>query len=166
MIRRREFTTLLGGAAAWPLAARAQQPARKRRIGVLMALAESDPEAKPRVKAFEQGLQDWRWVKEQNLLIDYRWIGTDITQAQSHAAELARISHPIFAQESRFARRFVGRSTGTLGRGIEGCESGWDFSGLRGAANRDLGGPGVMPRLSRVAAARVMQGSRVRLPQQ
>ena len=70
--RRRHFITLLGGAAAaWPLAARAQQPARKRRIGVLMALSESDPEAKHRVKAFEQGLHDWGWVKEQNLLIDY-----------------------------------------------------------------------------------------------
>jgi putative ABC transport system substrate-binding protein len=81
---------LLGSAAvALPLGARAQQGARKRRIGVLMALSESDPEAKPRVKAFEQGLQDWGWVKEQNLLIEYRWIGTDITQTQSHAAELA-----------------------------------------------------------------------------
>jgi putative ABC transport system substrate-binding protein len=100
MIRRREFTTLLGGAAAWPLAARAQQPARKRRIGVLMALAESDPEAKPRVKAFEQGLQDWRWVKEQNLLIDYRWIGTDITQAQSHAAELVRSAPELIIANS------------------------------------------------------------------
>ena len=64
-MKRGEFTTLLvGAAAAWPLAARAQQPARKRRIGVLMALSESDPEAKPRVKAFEQGLQDWGWVKK------------------------------------------------------------------------------------------------------
>ena len=82
-MKRREFTTLLvGAAAAWPLAARAQQPARKRRIGVLMALSESDPEAKPRVEAFEQGLQGWGWVKEQNLLIDYRWIGTDVTQTQ------------------------------------------------------------------------------------
>jgi putative tryptophan/tyrosine transport system substrate-binding protein len=90
-VRRREFITLLAGAAvAWPLAARAQQTTRKRRIAVLMALPESDPEAKPRVKAFEKGLQDWGWVKEQNLLIDYRWIGADITQTQSHAAEIVR----------------------------------------------------------------------------
>jgi hypothetical protein len=84
-VKRRQFITLLGGAAvAWPLAARAQQSTRKRRIAVLMALSESDQEAKPRVKAFEQGLQDWGWmIKEQNLLIDYRWIGVDITQTQS-----------------------------------------------------------------------------------
>ena len=89
-LRRRQVITLLGGAAVWPLAARAQQPARKRRIGVVMAFSERDPEAKARVKAFEQGLQDLGWVKEQNLLIEYRWIGTDIAQIQSHATELVR----------------------------------------------------------------------------
>jgi putative ABC transport system substrate-binding protein len=100
-VKRREFTTLLvGAAAAWPLAARAQQPARKRRIGVLMALSESNPEAKPRVEAFEQGLQGWGWVKEQNLLIDYRWIGTDITQTQSHAAELVRSAPELIIANS------------------------------------------------------------------
>jgi putative tryptophan/tyrosine transport system substrate-binding protein len=101
MTRRREFITLLGGAAAaWPLGAGAQQPTRKRRIGVLMALSESDPEAKPRVKAFEQGLQDWGWVNEQNLVIEYRWIGTDITQTQSHAAELVRSAPELIIANS------------------------------------------------------------------
>jgi putative ABC transport system substrate-binding protein len=92
MIKRREFISLLGGAAAgaWSVATSAQQSVRKRRIGVLMAISESDPEAKARVKAFEQGLQDLGWVKEQNLLIEYRWIGTDIAQTQSHATELVR----------------------------------------------------------------------------
>jgi putative ABC transport system substrate-binding protein len=99
-MKRRQFITLLGGAAAWPLAASAQQSTRKRRIGVLMALSESDPEAKPRVKAFEQGLQDWGWVKEQNLLIDYRWIGTDITQTQSHAAEIVRLAPELIIANS------------------------------------------------------------------
>jgi putative tryptophan/tyrosine transport system substrate-binding protein len=100
-MRRRDFITLLGGAAAaWPLGAGAQQPTRKRRIGVLMALSENDPEAKPRVKAFEQGLQDWGWVKEQNLVIEYRWIGTDITQTQSHAAELVRSAPELIIANS------------------------------------------------------------------
>jgi putative ABC transport system substrate-binding protein len=99
-IRRRQFIITLSSAAAWPLAARAQQPARKRRIGVLMALSENDPEAKPRVEAFEQGLQGWGWVKEQNLLIDYRWIGTDITQIQSHAAELVRLAPELIIANS------------------------------------------------------------------
>jgi putative ABC transport system substrate-binding protein len=100
-IQRRKFlATLLGGAAAWPLAARAQQSTRKRRIAVLMGLSESDPEAKPRVKAFEQGLQDWGWVKEQNLLIDYRWIGADVTQTQSHAAEIVRSAPELIIANS------------------------------------------------------------------
>jgi ABC-type uncharacterized transport system substrate-binding protein len=100
-MKRRQFITLLGGAAAaWPLAASAQQSTRKRRIGVLMALSESDTEAKPRVKAFEQGLQDWGWVKEQNLLIDYRWIGTDITQTQSHAAEIVQSAPELIIANS------------------------------------------------------------------
>jgi putative tryptophan/tyrosine transport system substrate-binding protein len=100
MIRRRAFIALLGGAAAWPFAARAQQSARKRRIGVLMGLSESDPEAKARVKAFEQGLQDWGWVKEQNLLIDYRWTYPDITRIQSHAAELVRSAPELIIANS------------------------------------------------------------------
>jgi putative tryptophan/tyrosine transport system substrate-binding protein len=100
-IKRRDFITLLGGAAAaWPLAARAQQSTRKHRIAVLMAMSESDPEAKPRVKAFEQGLQDWGWVKEQNLIIDYRWIGADVTQIQSHAAEIVRSSPELIIANS------------------------------------------------------------------
>jgi putative tryptophan/tyrosine transport system substrate-binding protein len=100
-MKRREFIALVGGGiGGWPLAVRAQQSTRKRRIGVLMALSESDPEAKPRVKAFEQGLQDWGWVKEQNLLIDYRWIGADITQTQSHAAEIVRSAPELIIANS------------------------------------------------------------------
>jgi putative tryptophan/tyrosine transport system substrate-binding protein len=61
-MRRREFITLVGGAAAWPLAARAQQPDRVRRIGVLMSLAAEDPESQARHAAFLQGLQEWGWT--------------------------------------------------------------------------------------------------------
>jgi putative ABC transport system substrate-binding protein len=75
-IGRREFITLLGGAAAaWPVAGRAQQGERMRRIGVLMGLVASDPEAQSRVAAFENGLQDLGWVKGRNIRIEYRWAG-------------------------------------------------------------------------------------------
>ena len=74
-LQRREFITLLGGAAAWPIAARAQQSERMRRIGVLMGLAADDPEAQSRVAAFESGLRELGWVKGRNLSIEYRWAG-------------------------------------------------------------------------------------------
>jgi hypothetical protein len=71
-MKRREFITLLGGAAAaWPLAARAQQPERVRRIGVLMSLAADDPESQARHAAFLQGLQEWGWTVGRNVQIDY-----------------------------------------------------------------------------------------------
>jgi putative ABC transport system substrate-binding protein len=72
-MNRREFITLLGGAAAWPLTARAQQPERMRRIGVLMTGAESDPQAQAFVAAFREGLQKLGWTDGRNILIDTRW---------------------------------------------------------------------------------------------
>jgi putative tryptophan/tyrosine transport system substrate-binding protein len=87
-VRRREFITLLGGAAvAWPLAARAQQP-EMRRIGVLMSLAESDPEAQARVAAFRNGLQTLGWTEGRNVRIDIRWAASDATLMQRFAKEL------------------------------------------------------------------------------
>ena len=77
-MRRREFITLLGGAAvAWPLAARAQQGERMRRIGVLMTLAADDPEGQARIAAFLQGLQQLGWTDGRNVRIDYRWAAGD-----------------------------------------------------------------------------------------
>jgi putative ABC transport system substrate-binding protein len=74
-VRRRAFITFLGGAAAWPLAARAQQPERMRRIGVLNYLAADDPDSSPRVAAFAHALQELGWHGGRNILIDYRWGG-------------------------------------------------------------------------------------------
>jgi putative ABC transport system substrate-binding protein len=88
-MRRREFITLVGGAAvAWPLAARAQQPERMRRLGILMAMAENDPEGQQRVAAFVQGLRELGWSEGGNIHIDYRWAGADVGRIRSAAAEL------------------------------------------------------------------------------
>jgi putative ABC transport system substrate-binding protein len=75
-MRRREFITLLGGAAvAWPLAARAQQPERLRRIGVLMTTAADNAEGQARIAAFVQVLQQLGWTDGRNMRIDTRWSG-------------------------------------------------------------------------------------------
>jgi len=74
-LKRREFITLLGGAAAWPLSARAQQGDRMRRIGVLSGLAESNPSAQPMIAAFEGALAKLGWTRGSNVAIEYRWGG-------------------------------------------------------------------------------------------
>jgi ABC-type uncharacterized transport system substrate-binding protein len=85
---RREFITLLGGAAAWPLAARAQQPDRIRRIGVLVAYAESDREGQAFVAAFREGLQKLGWTEGRNVRIETRWAAADVEAMQRFAKEL------------------------------------------------------------------------------
>ena len=95
-MRRREFITLFGGAAAtWPLAARAQQSEQKRRVGVLMGLAADDTEAQDRIAAFEQGLQQLGWTDGSNLQIDYRRGagGTDLTRR--YADELVALAPDV-----------------------------------------------------------------------
>jgi putative tryptophan/tyrosine transport system substrate-binding protein len=77
-VRRRDFITLLGGAAvSWPVTARAQQPERMRRIGVLQVISESDPELRRRITVFVQGLQKLGWREGANLVIDYRYGADD-----------------------------------------------------------------------------------------
>src|ERR1700726_350522 len=72
-MRRREFITLLGGAAAWPLAARAQQRDRLRRVAVVMQYVESDPQGQLRAAAFRKGMEKAGWVAGRNISVDYLW---------------------------------------------------------------------------------------------
>jgi putative ABC transport system substrate-binding protein len=88
MIARRDFIPLLGGAAAWPVAVRAQQAERIRRVGVLMGLAEADPEGRARIGAFRRALQDLGWVEDRNLRLDCRWAAGDVPRTQMLAAQL------------------------------------------------------------------------------
>src|SRR5215467_14637259 len=78
MTTRRNFITLLGGAAAWPLAALAQQGNRVRRVGVLMQMAESDRQGQLRVAAFRESLEKLGWTDGRNVRIDYRWGNLDV----------------------------------------------------------------------------------------
>jgi putative ABC transport system substrate-binding protein len=98
-IRRREFITLFGSAVAWPLAALAQAE-RMRRLGVLMGLVASDPEAQSRVAAFEHGLRELGWVKGRNLLIEYRWAGGGEKELRNHAAELLDMTPDLILANS------------------------------------------------------------------
>src|SRR5262249_55590279 len=90
--KRREFITLLGGAASWPLAARAQQRERMRRIGFLMNLAADDPVAQARNAAFLQALQELGWTAGRNLQIEYRWGGEIADRNREYAAELVALA--------------------------------------------------------------------------
>jgi putative ABC transport system substrate-binding protein len=93
---RREFITLLGGAAvALPFAARAQQPERMRRIGVLTVSAERDPEAKAWLTAFQDGLQQLGWLQGRNISIEYRWADGDWDRLRTYAAELVRMAPDV-----------------------------------------------------------------------
>jgi putative ABC transport system substrate-binding protein len=95
-MKRRTFIWLLGGAAAaWPLAARAQQPERMRRIGVLMNLTADDPEAPARIAAFAQGLADLGWTIGRNLRLDYRWGAGDAERIRKDAAELVALAPDV-----------------------------------------------------------------------
>jgi putative ABC transport system substrate-binding protein len=94
-MRRREFISLLGGAAAWPLAARAQQAGPTRRIAVLMAFAENDPEAQANITAFWQALQKLGWTDGRNVRIDYRWGGADSERIRGYAIELVGLKPDV-----------------------------------------------------------------------
>jgi len=94
-MRRRDFIMLFGGAAAWPLAARAQQGEPMRSIGVLTADAEDDPEVEARLTAFRQGLDRLGWSEGRNVRIDYRFGANNPDHYQSLAKELVRLQPDV-----------------------------------------------------------------------
>jgi putative tryptophan/tyrosine transport system substrate-binding protein len=99
-IGRREFITLLGGAAApWPLAARAQQGERMRRVGVLMPFAENDSDAQANITAFRQALQTLGWTG-RNVRVDYRWGGGEAERISSYASELVGLKPDVILASS------------------------------------------------------------------
>src|SRR5262249_45150785 len=99
-IRRRKFLAVLGGAAAWPLAARAQQGERMQRIGVLMAYAENDREYQSHLAAFREELQKLGWTEGRNVQIDYRWAALDPELMRRLARELIALQPDVILSSS------------------------------------------------------------------
>ena len=100
-MKRREFIRLLGGAAAWPLAARAQQSERMRRIGVLMPLTADDPLGQARIAALREGLEKLGWIEGRNIRIDTRWTTTgDVGSMQRYAKELVALQPDLIVTQS------------------------------------------------------------------
>jgi putative tryptophan/tyrosine transport system substrate-binding protein len=108
---RRQFITLLGGAAAWPLAARAQPAERMRRIGVLTSLAASDPEARLRISAFKQELARVGWIEEKNVRIDVRWPGDDPRELRFYADELLTLKPDVILAGNQSALQPLRKET-------------------------------------------------------
>jgi putative tryptophan/tyrosine transport system substrate-binding protein len=114
-VKRRDFIALLGStAAAWPLAARAQQPERMRRIGVLNYLTADDPNSSPRVAAFAQALQGLGWIDGRNIQIDYRWGGGDLDRSRRYATELVALGPDVILVSSGSALAALQNVTRTV----------------------------------------------------
>jgi putative tryptophan/tyrosine transport system substrate-binding protein len=97
VIGRRQFITLIGGAVMWPLAVRAQQAERVRRVAFLHVYAENDPEVLPRIVAFRQGLEALGWVENRNIRVEHRYSGGDLNRIQTSATELVRSAPDLIA---------------------------------------------------------------------
>ena len=113
-MRRREFITVVGGAAvSWPLMAHAQQPDRMRRIGWLVGLRESDPEAQRRTAAFVQELKHLGWTPGGNIQIDYRWLSDSVERTENYAQELTALKPDVLVTSSTPAIKALRQKTGT-----------------------------------------------------
>jgi putative ABC transport system substrate-binding protein len=138
-VRRREFITLLGGAAAaWPVAARAQQRERMRRIGVLMNLTADDPQSTLRVAAFAQGLERLGWTLGGNVQIDYRWGAGNLERIGGFAADLVALAPDVILTTGALTGRTIATGKPHRADRIRGNHrSGWRrICGEHGAAWR------------------------------
>src|SRR5262249_26064927 len=113
-VGRREFITLLGGTAAWPLAARAQQSERMRRIGILLSLAESDPEGKAQLSGFTQALAGLGWIDGRNLRTEVRWGRGDVDRIRTFAKELVALQPDVIVAHGTPVTAALQRETRTI----------------------------------------------------
>ena len=114
-MRRREFVAVLGGAAAWPLVARAQQSAKRmRRVGALIGFAENDPVTQRRVAAFLKGLADLGWVPDRDFTIDFRYGAGDADRNRTFAKELVGLNPDVILAASTSATAAIQRETSTI----------------------------------------------------
>jgi putative ABC transport system substrate-binding protein len=113
-MRRREFITLLGGAAAWPLAAGGQQPDQVRRIGILMLVGEADSQAHAELGAFTTELQRRGWTEGQNVRIDYRWADGDVNRLHALTAQLVELRPDLVIAQGSAALAALRQATPTL----------------------------------------------------
>ena len=171
-MRRREFISGLGITVAWPLAARAQQPGRMRRIGVLMFVSMDDPEGQSQIASFQQALRELGWIDGRNVTVDYRWGADDTNRFRIYAAELVALGPDVIVagnggtaralqQASRTVPIVFATAPDPVGNGLieslarpGGNITG--FSGLEYGASGKLLGllKEIAPRVTRVAVIR------------
>jgi ABC-type uncharacterized transport system substrate-binding protein len=113
-MRRREFFTLVGCAAAWPFAADAQQPDGLKRLGVLMSAQETDPEGKAQFGGFTQGLAALGWIDGRNLKMEVRWGGGDVNRARNFAKELVALQPDVILAQGTPVTAALQRETRTI----------------------------------------------------
>jgi putative tryptophan/tyrosine transport system substrate-binding protein len=114
-MQRREFITLVGGAATiWPHAARAQRTDRMRTVGMLLGLAEKDPETLNRIKAFQLGMRDLGWIEGRNVHIEYRFAGTNPESINKYVAELVRLAPDVIVAQSTAVMVALRPATSTI----------------------------------------------------
>ena len=144
-LRRREFSAGLGGVAAWPLAALAQQGERVRRIGALLAGDENSPEVKTNGRAFTQALADLGWTDGRNVRIDRRWGGADANRIQALAQELVGLQPDIIMTSTTSATLALQRETRTIRSSLRTWPTPLPAASSRGSTSRAGTSPASPP---------------------